>query len=497
MPHPDNVDGGVSAMVRYDFDISGMQNILRSRSVGLLLGLVLVAAPLLLQPFRAAGLSSVGAILGIAFVVCSLFGDLPAWISWTQRLGAWLFAGIAVGTVIALLVYIFPSSGRESSFYAISPAVWAAYLSIVLVTLLFRFSSIPRRMYALVQRIDIKPSVVIPVFVTIAGVTGNILDGVTIISISVIIFLGLLERKWALRASFALLFGGLISNLITVAAEPTNIKFDEIMHAQLAHIHPYYWFTNWPISILGIALPAALLAIGMFRANVAWKSPEPDPQHLYKDEEKVDDPKELALSTTAIVLLGLGVILHAVFTATHFLNYAWPLWQLLLPAGIASLIGILYLRRSKETREHFRTESPVWLKLMIIFSLLWLIVTVCSQYPNISSVFFVLPFPLQYICMVVLSLLSAVTDNVALASMQGSIMMQHPIAIWQMRLLFVLLTWAGGLTPFGCLQALSLNSHIKLSTKQWVRETPVWAGSALAGGLIGLAIIRLVYPPAF
>jgi hypothetical protein len=138
----------------------------------------------------------------------------------------------------------------------------------------------------------------------------------------------------------------------------------------------------------------------------------------------------------------------------------------------------------------------VWFKLLIIFSLLWIAITICTQYPNVSSVFFLLPFPVRYFLMVVLSLLSAVTDNVALASMQGAMMLQHPVAIWQMRLLFVLLTWAGGLTPFGCLQALALNSHIRLSTKQWYREVPLWAGWSLTGGLIGLIIIRLLYPSA-
>ena len=179
------------------------------------------------------------------------------------------------------------------------------------------------------------------------------------------------------------------------------------------------------------------------------------------------------------------------------MNYNWPLWQLLLPAGTVAIIGTAYLHRGHEAREHFKTESAVWLKLLVIFSLLWLIINIFADYPNISSVFFLLPFPVQYALMIVLSLLSSVTDNVALASMQGSIMLQHPVAIWQMRLLFILLTWAGGLTSFGCLQSLALNSHLKLSTKQWLRETPLWAGYALIGGLLGLLAIKFIYPTAF
>ena len=460
-------------------------------------GLLLIGAPAVIPVLRNNGFSALGALCGIALVVCSLFGDLPGWISWAQRLGSRLYAGIAAGTIILLLLHLAPTAGRESSFFAISPTVWAAYLSIVLVTLAFRFSSIPRRVYAFCQRINARPAVLIPLFVTIAGLAGNILDGVTIISISAIVFMGLLETKWMLRASFALLFGGLISNLITVAAEPTNIKFDEVLHAQLAHIHPYYWFTNWPISILGILLPAAALAISMHRANVCWKTPEPDPRNLYADEEKVDDAREFFLSILTVSLLGLGVVLHTVFNATHFLGYAWPLWQLLLPAGVLAMVDILYLNRAKEARGHIRAESPVWGKLAIIFSLLWLIINIFSVYPNVSSGFFLLPGWVQYGCMAILSLLSSVTDNVALASMQGAIMLHHPLAIWQMRLLFVLLTWAGGLTSFGCLQSLALNSHLKLSAKAWLRETPAWAGYAITGGLVGLVLIRFIYPAAF
>lgn len=474
-----------------------MNSIRRQFTVWNLAGSILILAPALLPALRDAGCSALGAIISIALIVCSLFGDLPGWIGRAQQLGARLYGGIAAGTIILLLLYIFPTHDHESSFFAVSPSVWAAYMSIVLVTLLFRFSSIPRRIYALVQRCKVEPYILIPLFVAAAGLSGNVLDGVTVISVSVVIFLGLLERRWALRASFALLFGGLISNLVTVAAEPTNIKFDEIMHARLMQIHPYFWFTNWPVSIAGIALPAIVLAMLMKRSSVQWKLHEPDASALYADEEKIDDPKELLLSASAISLLGIGVVLHAIFNALHFLDYSWPLWQLLLPAGIAAAIGTVYLHRETEARAHFKTESAVWLKLGIIFSLLWLVVTIFAQYPNAASVFFRLPFSIQYILMLVLSLLSAVTDNVALASMQGSIMVQHPILIWQMRLLFIVLTWAGGLTSFGCLQSLALNSHLKLSSKQWLAEAPVWAGCAIIGGLFGLVAIRFVYPTAF
>lgn len=465
-------------------------------TVGNLVGFMLPIIPFVVPFLRENGLSALGAIFGIALIVFSLFGELPAWISWTQRLGQRLYLGIAAGTICLLLFYVMPAGHRESSFLAISPGVWVAYLSIVLVTLSFRFSSIPKRLYEYCQRIGLRPYMLIPVFVTITGLLGNILDGVTTISIAVVIFLGLLERAWALRASFALLFGELISNLITVAAEPTNIRFDEVMHSQLATIQPYFWFTNWPISVIGILAPAGVLALLMYRHNVQWRAQEPPAVALYGKTLKHDE-RELAVAITALSLLALGVILHAVFCAVDFLHYDWPLWQLLIPAGIVAAFHLILLQKRTETFTHFKAEWPVWGKLMIIFSLLWLILNVFSQYPNILAAFFLLPFPVQYFFLIILSLLSSVTDNVALASMQGAIMLSHPMEIWQMRLLFVLLTWAGGLTPFGCLQSLALNSHIKLSTKEWLKQTPVWAGTALAGGLVGLVLIKLLYPTAF
>ena len=79
-----------------------------------------------------------------------------------------------------------------------------------------------------------------------------------IIAISAIIFFRLLRAEWATRASFALLFGGLISNLITVAAEPTNIKFEDSLSVLLDKVDPSYWLMNWPISVFGRDLACCL-----------------------------------------------------------------------------------------------------------------------------------------------------------------------------------------------------------------------------------------------
>ena len=193
-----------------------------------LIGAVVAGSSMYVGAFRASGLESLGPLVAIALVVFSLFGDLPSWIAWTQRIGSWLLPGIAVATVVLLVPLLTPAGSRESSLVAFSPSVWAAYLSIVLVGVSFGASDLPERIYALCQRLRVGPAVVIPVFVVVAGLLGNILDGVSIIAISVVILLGLLERLWAVRAAFALLFGGLISNLITVAAEPTNIKFGSV-----------------------------------------------------------------------------------------------------------------------------------------------------------------------------------------------------------------------------------------------------------------------------
>ena len=468
------------------------------------IGFCLVVAPALVPTLRQAGLADAGAIVGITAVVCSLFGELPAGFAWTQRFGDALYGGIALGVIVLASLYIFPgTSHAESSLLAWAPSMWGAYLSIVLATLSFRFSSLPVWLYAWCRQLRQPPHVLVPLFVLIAGLAGNILDGVSIISIGTIIFLGLLERRWAVRASFALLFGGLISNLITVAAEPTNIKFDESLHTLLGQVHPYYWFTNWPISVLGIILPAAVLAYLMRRAQVSWHYDSTSPEAIatsidpYKPESTLTSRYEVLLSTSAIGLLGVGVILHAIFSAVNLFHFSWPLWLMLAPAGLLSVINVFGLYQERAASAHIRAELPVWTKLMVIFSLLWLMLHIFSQEPSLASGFFILPFALQYTLLIVLSLLSAVTDNVALASMQASIITQHPMAIWQIRLLFIVLTWAGGLTAFGCLQSLALNSHLKLSMRAWLTEVPLWAATSLGGGLVGLLLVKLLYATAF
>lgn len=162
-----------------------MQRLLaRFFTLGNAAGLVRIVLPAL----RSIGWSSLGAILGSALVVCSRFGDLPNWINWTQRLGVCWYLGIGVGTLLLLLAHLAPSGQRAPSFFAFSPAVWGAYLSTVLGTLAFRFSSLPRRAYTVCQRIKLPTWVLIPVFVVVAELLGNILDGATMISLSAIIF---------------------------------------------------------------------------------------------------------------------------------------------------------------------------------------------------------------------------------------------------------------------------------------------------------------------
>ena len=48
----------------------------------------------------------------------------------------------------------------------------------------------------------------------------------------------------------------------------------------------------------------------------------------------------------------------------------------------------------------------------------------------------------------------------------------------------------------GCLQSLALNSRLKLTTRQWFQQTPLWAILAIIGGLLGLGLISLFYPTA-
>jgi hypothetical protein len=97
-------------------------------------------------------------------------------------------------------------------------------------------------------------------------------------------------------------------------------------------------------------------------------------------------------------------------------------------------------------------------------------------------------------CGTVLSLLPAATDNVALAAMQAGLILNHPLPVWAIRFLFVMLMWAGGLTAFGCLQSLALHAKRPLSMGAWFREARGWAVIALIGGLIGLVAIILIYP---
>ncbi len=464
---------------------------------GAILGCLVIVLPVWSSNLEALGLTDLGPLLGIALVVASLFGDLPPWISWTQKLGAWLFPGIVLGLLALLIPLIIPSSQRETSLLAFSPAVWGAYVSIVLVGISFEFSDLPQRIYQFCQRLRAGPWLVVPACVIIAGLLGNILDGVSIMAISVIILLNLLPWAWALRASFALLFGGLISNLVTVAAEPTNIKFQDVLAPVLDRVTPSYWFTNWPISILGILAPALYLALVMRRDHAQWRSNEPNASAVFNVPVRAHRPIQVFLSLMAIVLLASGIVAHAVAenqSGRSQLESAPPLWLLLLPAGVAAIIHLGAIRDLGKAGTHIRHEWPTWGKLMVIFSLLWYVANASVAAANVFAAFFTWPEALRYGIMIVLSLASSITDNVALAAMQGALLLNHPLAIWQIRLIFILLTWAGGFTPFGCLQSLAVNSRLKLTTGAWFKETFSWAGLAILGGLVGLALIAVIYP---
>jgi len=268
------LDGTVTELVQDAAPVRGSKRKFGAGVKGVwatVLGLMLVGATTWLPALHAAGWQPIGPLLGVVLVVFSLFGDLPPSVAWLQRLGAWVFPGVAFGTVLLLIPLLIPSGQRESSIVAFSPSVWAAYISIVFVGISFEASELPHRIYRLCVTLPVGPIVVIPVYVVIMGLLGNVLDGVSIMAISVVIFLRLLPLAWALRSSFALLFGGLIANLVTVAAEPTNIKFQEVLQPVLDKISPAYWFTNWPISVLGILAPALWLAIIMRRNKVAWR----------------------------------------------------------------------------------------------------------------------------------------------------------------------------------------------------------------------------------
>lgn len=459
----------------------------------LLIGLLITGGTIWIPLLQQNGFEPLGPILGITLIVFSLFGELPSWLLWTTKLGSFLYPGVAIATILLLVPLLLPSQVHESSFFAFSPSVWAAYISIILVGISFENSTLPSKIYQLCKRINLKPFVLIPTYVFIAGLLGNILDGVSIVIISTVVFMHLLSEKWVIRSLFALLFGGLISNLITVAAEPTNIKFQDTLAPLLNKLHPSFWVTNWPICILGILFPVLFLGLQMKKQNVGWKEDTDQKIAIFHTSTKDPGYIDTVLSFIAIQLLALGVIVHAVLENIPGLQNI-PLWIVLLPAGIAALNHLFVGQRLTETFEHIQEQSPVWIKLVVIFSLLWFLQHGLTSNVSILHLFFFLPASIQYILLVILSLASAVTDNVALAAMQGTIILGAPLAIWKVRLLLVLLTWAGGLTPFGCLQSLSINHRIKLSTVAWVQETPIWASLAIIGGLIGLFSIGLLYP---
>jgi len=87
-----------------------------------------------------------------------------------------------------------------------------------------------------------------------------------------------------------------------------------------------------------------------------------------------------------------------------------------------------------------------------------------------------------------------VTDKGAVAALQAGLILDHPLAVWAIRLLFLVLSRAGGLTAFGCLQSLALHVTRPLSMGDWFREARGSAALTLTGGLIGLVAIILIYP---
>lgn len=459
------------------------------------LGVLVVGGSLWFPQLQQQGFEPVGPILGITLVAFSLFGELPYWLSWMQKLGSILYPGIALGTFMLLVPLLFPHASHESSFFAISPTVWAAYISIILVGISFENSTLPINIYNFCKKSNVKPYVFIPLYVFVAGLLGNILDGVSIVIISTVIFMHLLSEKWVVRSIFALLFGGLISNLITVAAEPTNIKFQDVLAPYLNTIHPSFWVTNWPICLLGIIFPTIFLGFLMRKHQVTWKTEATAKIAIFHRSFKDPMYIDTVLSSLAVLLLALGIIAHTIFeNIPGYQNI--PLWVLLFPAGLAALNHLFVGERMTETVEHIEEQSPVWIKLIVIFSLLWFLQNGLTSTANILHIFLLLPSTIQYGVLMLLSLASAVTDNVALAAMQGTVILAHPIAFWKVRLLLILLTWAGGLTPFGCLQSLSINNRLNLLTSQWIKETPLWAGLAITGGLLGLLLISVLYPTA-
>ena len=474
------------------------------------LGAVIIVYPLNEPEIEAAGWQAAGLLLGITLIVFSLFGDLPRWIGWTQKVGAWLTPGVIIGVIGVLYLHWAPINNQEFAWQAWSPRVWGAYLSIILVSVSFEVSSFPSRIFTIVKARFLPPYITVPLYVVIAGLAGNLFDGVTIIAISAIIFFRLLRTEWATRASFALLFGGLISNLITVAAEPTNIKFQDSLFVWLDKVNPSYWLMNWPISVLGILFPAIWLAVWLRRENVSWRdiSQTVDSGALEQEDDdgvriQVDrQPRpgsDIVLSSLALFFLAAGIIAHSILHINGVDPSLPPLlqrglWIFLLPAGVLAAFHIMSQDRTYETLKRFWRESQIWIRLMAIFALIWILTFALTETTNVFTAFFDWPIQIRYPLMTVLSLLSAVTDNVALAAMQAGLILNHPLPVWAIRFLFILLTWAGGLTAFGCLQSLALHAKRPLSMGAWYREARGWAALTLIGGLIGLVAIILIYP---
>jgi len=123
------------------------------RLTGILLGLLLVILPVYLPQLTQNGFAAIGPILGITFIVFSLFGELPSFLSWTQKIGSILYPGIALGALLLLIPLLVPSGPRGSSFFAWSPSVWLAYISIILVGISFENSTIPLLIYQWCKKI--------------------------------------------------------------------------------------------------------------------------------------------------------------------------------------------------------------------------------------------------------------------------------------------------------------------------------------------------------
>jgi hypothetical protein len=247
----------------------------------------------------------------------------------------------------------------------------------------------------------------------------------------------------------------------------------------------------------------------MKREHIHWEMSSKIPVlHISTQDES--QTWKVALSTLALALLGIGIIMHAVASevmvaggqAVSFPFWSWlvsaglPLWPFLLLAGMVAFFYLVASRQFQVLVTYITGQWSVWGRLMVIFSLLWFLSHGLTQQTNVFAAFFTWPEFARYGVMVVLSLCSSITDNVALAAMQAQIILSAPLAVWQVRLLLILFTWSGGFTPFGCLQSLALNNNLKLSTGQWFRETLLWSALSLIGGLIGLGLIAVFYPTA-